>query len=300
MKDRTARYVLQRAVSEGLVDEKTVVVESTSGNFGVALANVCKQLGVRCVCVVDPNSSELNRFLIRQAGAQVVMVTEPDDGGGYLKNRIACVKRLLGENAHAYWTNQYGNAWNWEAHYHTTGCEIYEQMERRIDFLFVAVSSGGTAMGCARYLKERDPEVKVIGVDVEGSVIFGGLPRRRFIPGIGSSRVPEILDLDLIDDVVHVREEDSVVECRRLLREESLFVGGSSGSVSAAVRSYFGGRPLPAPPRVTALFPDRGEKYMRTVYDDAWVLEHYPEFAPEALGAGATSRTEELHVEPAP
>jgi len=280
VKDRAARYILERGLAEGRIDRDTLVVESSSGNFGIALAFACRSLGVRFRCITDVNATSMNRFLIEQAGAELEVVSEPDASGGYLHTRIRRVLEILRSDPSAFWTNQYASAWNWEAHYHGTAQEIHADMMPRVDHVFVAVSSGGTLMGCARFFRERAPGVRIVAVDVRGSVIFGGAPSRRHIPGIGSSRVPEILDPSLVDDVVEVDEEAAVRECWRLLREESLFVGGSAGAVSAAMRAYpWSSRPRGRTPVAVAIFADRGERYFDGLYDARWIAARFPRIA---------------------
>jgi cysteine synthase A len=298
VKDRPASYILRRALQEGLVDRNSLVVESTSGNFGVALAASCQSLGLRLVCVVDPNVAPTNRYLIERLGATVEMVARRDPQGGYLGARLDRVRELLREEPGAFWTNQYANEWNWMAHYVGTGRELADQFAdagTHLDYFFAAVSSGGTITGCARALRERFPDVRVVAVDVKGSVIFGGPSGPRHVPGPGSSRVPEILDRSLIDDVVHVDEISMIAECRRLLRREGLFVGGSSGAVVRGVRDFFARerRVRARCPVVAVVFPDRGERYFDSIYDDQWVGDRYGEGAERraADGNGTVSGT---------
>jgi len=293
VKDRAATYILESALRLGLIDHSTLVIESTSGNFGVALANACRHYGIQCICICDANVTPMHRFLIEKLGADVEVISETDEAGGYLNSRLQRVRELLDRYPRSFWTNQYANRNNWMAHFLGTGREIFEQAEGRVDYLFSAVSSGGTIMGCARYLKEKLPDVRVIAADVEGSVIFGSAPKARFIPGVGSSRVPEILDRTLVDDVVHVSEQESVRECHRLVKEEGILVGGSAGTVCAAIRAYF-----QRPERqgrgavVAAVFADRGDRYFQTLYDRSWVSAHYPDLEAEFWANSVEARTE--------
>jgi len=142
-----------------------------------------------------------------------------------------------------------------------------------IDYVFVGVSSGGTITGVSRKIKEVYPNAKIIAVDIVGSVIFGGQPKKRYIPGIGSSRVPEILKLALIDEVIAVNEKDVVNECNNLLLEHKIFAGGSSGAVFAAVKEYFKDKSFKTKPNVVTLFADRGDRYANTVYEEEWCNE---------------------------
>jgi len=201
------------------------------------------------------------------ACAQVVRVDTRDESGGFLKTRLAKVKELLETIGDAYWTDQYRNPSAMSAHYELTAGEILASFSA-LDYVFVGVSTGGTIAGVSRRLKAHLPRVKIVAVDAEGSAIFGQRPRPRYIPGIGSSIVPELLEHALIDDQVHVREVDTVDACHELLREHQILAGGSSGSAYAAIRSY----PFAEPnPTVLFLCADRGTAYLDTVYDADWV-----------------------------
>ncbi|MFI7638148.1 2,3-diaminopropionate biosynthesis protein SbnA [Nonomuraea sp. NPDC049400] len=269
MKDRSARHIIETGLAEGSIPPGSTVVESSSGNFGIALAMAARIHGLRFICVVDPKTTSANLALLHQLGATVEIVSEPDEAGGYLHTRIRRVKELLAEVPGAIWINQYANDRNWQAFYHGTGAELVEQLVRPPSYLFAPVSTTGSILGCSRRLREHFPGLRVIAVDAVGSVIFGSAPARREIPGIGSSRVPELFRPDEIDDVVHVDDVEAAEACRDLLAAEGIFAGGSSGAVVAAIR-----RTLPrltTPSRVLAIFPDRGDRYLDLVYDDDWL-----------------------------
>ncbi|CAM5797876.1 MULTISPECIES: 2,3-diaminopropionate biosynthesis protein SbnA [Brevibacillus] len=268
MKDRPARYIVEQGLRDGTIRPGTHIIESTSGNLGVALAMVARVYGLSFTCVVDPKITKANLQILHQLGANIDMVDQPDDQGGYLQTRIRRVKELLTILPDSFWINQYANELNWKAHYHGTGSEIVEQLDGPVDCLFAAVSTTGSIMGNARRLREAFPSIKIVAVDAVGSVIFGSPSAPRELPGIGSSRVPELLNPDEIDEVVHVSDRESVQGCRDLLFHEGIFAGGSSGSVIAAVRKL-----LPSfPPsyRIAVILPDRGDRYLDTVYDDDW------------------------------
>jgi cysteine synthase A len=290
VKDRAAAYALARGLESGEIRKDSWVVESSSGNFGVALAAYCKHHGLPFHCVVDPRISPLNEAMIRRMGATVEKVSERDHTGGYLLTRLATVQRFVEAYPNAYWMNQYGNPLVADAYYHTLGEEICGALPR-VDYAFVAVSSGGTIAGLSRKLKERFPRCRVVAVDCEGSVVFGGPPRPRYIPGIGSSIVPPILKAAKIDDVMVLGEIEAIGACHRLLAEHGVFAGGSSGFVIAAIERYFAERPADhAPgrrPVVVGVLPDRGERYAATVYDDAWCAK---------LAAGTLGDDEELRT----
>ena len=269
MKDRSARHIIESGLADGSIRPGSTVVESSSGNFGIALAMASLVHGLRFVCVVDLKTTSANIALLRRLGATVETVSEPDEAGGYLRTRIRRVQELMAEIPDAVWINQYANDLNWQAFYHGTGAELAHQLVRPPSYFFAPVSTTGSILGCSRRLRERFPDLRVIAVDAVGSVIFGNPPAPREIPGIGSSRVPELLRPDEIDDVVHVDDVDAAEACRELLAKEGIFAGGSSGAVVAAIR-----RTLPlltSPGRILAIFPDRGDRYLDLVYDDDWL-----------------------------
>ncbi len=269
VKDRAASYILKKLLKSREINQDTVIVESTSGNFGVALAAYCKYYGLQFIAVVDPHITSMNEMLIRHNGATIIKITEPDQSGGYLLNRIKKVKELQEEIQNSYWINQYENPLNASAYYHSLGKEICYQVDE-IDYVFLGVSSGGTITGVSQKIKENFPNAVIVAVDVEGSVIFGGAPHKRYIPGIGSSMVPQILRSALIDEVVVVDEESTVNACYELLEKHSFFVGGSSGSVLAGIRSYFTRKEVHKPVNVVTVFPDKGERYYDTIFNKEW------------------------------
>lgn len=269
VKDRAANYILDKMVELGRINRDTVIIESTSGNFGIALSSYCNLKGFSFTCVIDPLISSVNEVIIRNLSSRVMKVTEPDANGGYLINRIKKVNDFLQKNSNSYWVNQYGNPYNAEAYYHTLGTEMCNEVQD-IDYVFVGVSSGGTITGISNKVKREYPKAKVIAVDIVGSVIFGGTPRKRYIPGIGSSKVPEILKQASIDEVVYVKEVDVVSSCHELLKKHAIFVGGSSGANYTAIKSYFAGKKLNKKPNVVTLFADRGDRYCDTIYNPEW------------------------------
>ncbi|HYX80960.1 MAG TPA: pyridoxal-phosphate dependent enzyme, partial [Gemmatimonadales bacterium] len=220
--------------------------------------------------VIDPNISATYESFLRRTSATVVKVDKRDDTGGFLKTRLEMVRLLCDTVQHAYWTNQYANPDAMEAHYELTAGDICADFES-LDYAFIGVSTGGTIAGVSRRLKERYPNIKIIAVDTQGSVIFGDAPRKRHIPGVGASIVPPLVSHAEIDEVVLIPERETVVACRELLNEHGLFAGGSSGTVFAAVKRYAprlaGKRPLP---RVLFVCADRGAPYLDTVFNPAW------------------------------
>ena len=269
MKDRSARHIVEAGLREGSIPPGSRLIESSSGNFGIALAIAARIHDLRFTCVVDPKTTRANVAILRGLGADVEIVSERDHAGGYLHSRLRRVKELVAAVPDAIWVNQYANERNWEAYYHGTGAELSEQLVHPPEYLFAAVSTTGSILGCSRRLRERFPALQVIAVDAVGSVIFGAPAGPRELPGIGSSRVPELCRPEEIDEVVHVDDVDAALGCRELLMTEGIFAGGSTGAVVAAIA-----RTLPAlsrPCRVVAIFADRGDRYLDLVYDDDWL-----------------------------
>lgn len=275
MKDRPARYIIERGLRDGTIAPGATIVESSSGNFGIALAMAARIYELQFVCVVDPKISPLNLRILGQLGARVEMVERPDPYGGYLHTRLERVRELLDEIPGAYWIDQYANPLNARCHYDGIGTEIVEAVgEDRVDVFVAAVSTTATLLGAARRLRDEWPDVRIVAVDAAGSVIFGGPAKTRDLPGIGSSRRPELLVEEEVDDVVYVDDYDSARGCRELLLGEGILAGGSSGAVIAAVQRL--APELPRDARVVAILPDRGERYMDRVYDDAWMEGRRP------------------------
>lgn len=269
IKDRPAYWILKRAAERGEIDEETTVIESSSGNFASALAAYTHLVGLHFIPVIDPNISDTYESFLRRVCPTVVKVEERDDTGGFLKTRLAMVKHLCATIPHAFWTNQYGNMDAVEAHYELTGGEICTSFDT-LDYVVIGVSTGGTIAGVSRRLKAQYPDVRIIAADTQGSVIFGGTPRKRHIPGVGSSIVPPLLSCALIDDVVLISERETVKACRELLMSHGLFVGGSSGTAYAAVKRYAARMGGTRRPTVLFLCADRGTPYLDTVFDSAW------------------------------
>jgi cysteine synthase A len=272
IKDRPAYWILKRAAERGEICDETTVIESSSGNFASALAAFTRLVGLKFIPVIDPNISGTYESFLRRACARVVKVTDRDDTGGFLKTRLQMVEHLCATVPHAYWTNQYGNPDAVEAHYELTAGDICAEFAS-LDYVFIGVSTGGTIAGMSRRLKERYPNVRIIAVDTQGSVIFGDTPRQRHIPGVGSSIVPPLLSQARIDDVVLIPERETAAACRELLLTHGLFAGGSSGTVFAAVKRYATRMRGLRRPTVLFMCADRGTPYLDTIFDPAWAAK---------------------------
>lgn len=269
VKDRAAMFTLNKLLEEGTINKDTIIIESSSGNFGLALAAACRYYGLKFYCVIDKNIMPDNERLIRLLSEKVFKIEEIDECGGYLLNRIKRVHSLKNEIANSYWINQYENPINAESYYQTLGTEIINAVAH-IDYLFMGVSSGGTITGVSNKIKEANANAKVIAVDIEGSVIFCDKSGRRRIPGIGSSKYPKILDKAQIDDHIIVSESETIKMCHYLLENMYILAGGSSGSVMAGIVKYFTKKPLNSNINVVTVFPDRGERYAGTIYNPEW------------------------------
>lgn len=268
-KDRPARFMLEEALRRGDLQPGATVIESSSGNMGIGLAQACRYHGLKFICVVDPRAQQQNLDIIKALGGQVVMVAEPL-GGDFLAARIAKVCELLEHNVSSYWPNQYANPDNPQSHYEGTIREVDEALEGNFDVLFVATSSTGTAQGCRNYLRERGRDVRVVAVDAEGSVLFGGSAGPRHIPGLGAGKEPKLAAGQRFDDVVRVSDLECVVGCRRAAKREAMLVGGSAGGVlmtASRMQAELEGK------RCVAILHDSGTRYLQTVFNDQWVKE---------------------------
>lgn len=273
VKDRAAQYVLNKVLRTGEINKDTTIIESSSGNFGIALSSYCKDLNLKCKIVIDPNILPVNEFIIRSHATDVIKVTEHDETGGFLLTRTRLIDKILKTNDNYYWTNQYANPYIAEAYHNTLGEEICREVN--VDYAFLGVSSGGTISGVSRRIKESYPNAKIIAVDIVGSVIFGNNPQKRYIPGIGSSMRPKILETAKIDDVVMIEEVETIKMCYEILEKQFMLAGGSSGSVYKAIRKYFAGKKFSRKPNVVAVFANRGDRYVNTIYNPEWVKAHY-------------------------
>lgn len=272
-KDRPAIEIIKRGLETGLIGPKTVVVESSSGNMGIGLAQACSYYGIRFICVVDPKTTTSNIRLIRAYGAEVNVVTEPDPiTGEYLNVRLERVKELVSNLEDSFWPNQYANQLNPTAH-HGTMREIVKALDGRVDYLFCATSTCGTLRGVSEYVRSNNLNTKVYAVDAIGSVIFGGPKSKRLIPGHGAAVRPQLFGDDLAHRYIHVSDLDCVVGCRQLALREAIMAGGSSGAVLMALDQVKD--EIPRGSNCVLVLPDRGERYLDTVYSDAWVIEHF-------------------------
>jgi cystathionine beta-synthase len=281
VKDRIAINIIKEAEESGRLKPGGTVVEATSGNTGVGLAIVCAIKGYKSVFVMPDKMSEEKIFLLRAFGARVVITptaVEPEDPRSY----YSVANRIVAETPNAILANQYHNPENPRSHYETTGPEIWEQTQGKVTDVVLGMGTGGTITGLGRYLKEKNPEINIVGVDPTGSILLetwqhGSIPddAEAFsykVEGIGEDFLPSTLDLSVIDEIVRVTDKESFYWTRRLVREEGIFCGGSSGSALAGALKF--AADLPADRLVVVILPDSGSRYLSKIFDDEWMREN--------------------------
>jgi N-(2-amino-2-carboxyethyl)-L-glutamate synthase len=281
LKDRTAAALTEDLEERGAIGPGSVIVESTSGNLGVALARLARARGYGFVAVVDPKTTPENVERMRRFGARVERVDEPDAAGGYVLSRIERVRALCAEGDRFAWPNQYENPANPRAHDAGTAAEILDQMDGRVDALLAAVSTGGSLAGMARRFRRESPATRIVAVDAAGSVALGGRPGPRLLTGIGASRPSAFLTGELYDELLRVTDAEAFACCHALRDGAGLSVGGSSGAVLSAARRWLAANP--GAERVVAVCADRGERYARSIFDQRW-LERNGVHLDEAAG----------------
>jgi cystathionine beta-synthase len=269
VKDRPAVAMLEEAERAGLLKPGGTIVEPTSGNTGSGLAMAAAIRGYRCILVMPDKMAKEKIDLLKAYGAEVV-VTPTNVPNDSAESYYGVANRLASEIPGAFQPNQFHNHHNPEAHYHTTGPEIWRDTRGTITHFVAGIGTGGTISGTARYLKDQNPKIHVVGADPEGSIYSGDTPRSYAVEGIGMSYLPETVDLKVIDEMVRVSDRDSFLMARRITREEGLLVGGSSGT--AAVAAVKLAKTLPKDAIVVVLFPDSGRGYMSKIFNDEWMI----------------------------
>ena len=280
VKDRIGPAIIEDAERSGELKPGGTIVEATSGNTGVGLAIAAATKGYRCIFVMPDKMSQEKILLLRAFGARVLVTptaVEPDDPRSY----YSVAQRVVEETPNAILANQYHNPVNPQSHYQTTGPEIWQQTRGRITHFVVGMGTGGTISGAGRYLKEKDPTIQVIGVDPIGSLLYD-LHRGKVdtsaegykIEGIGEDFLPTTTDLSIVDNIVQVSDRDSFLMTRRLVREEGIFCGGSSGSAVWGAVRYAEEHHLPAEDVMVVILPDTGSHYLSKVFNDDWMREN--------------------------
>lgn len=274
IKMKAAARMVDDAEASGELHLGRRIVESSSGNLGVALSIIAASRGYNFTCVTDLRCNASTIAAMKALGTDVQVVYEPDPERGFLGARLDLVRALCDRDDAFIWLNQYTNPANWRAHYDTTGPEIIAEVPD-LDVLFIGAGTTGTIAGCSRFMAEHHPEVRVVGIDSVGSVNFGGPSGVRLVPGLGSSIVPTMLDIELLDGVVHVQEIETIRMCRLLASAGYLF-GGSTGTVVAGALTWLTANSYARPLRAVAISPDLGERYLSTIYNDGWMQASYP------------------------
>jgi cystathionine beta-synthase len=281
VKDRIALDMISEAERSGRLKPGGTVVEATSGNTGVGLAIVCAIKGYKSVFVMPDKMSQEKNQLLRAFGARVIMTptaVEPDDPRSY----YSVARRIVNETPNAILANQYHNPENPRSHYLTTGPEIWEQTGGQVTDVVIGMGTGGTISGVGRFLKEQNPDIRMIGVDPTGSILLetwqrGSVPddvkaTSYKVEGIGEDFLPSTLDLSIVDDVIRTTDKEAFLWTRRLVKEEGIFSGASSGAAVAAAVRY--ARQLSPDRMVVVILPDSGSRYLSKVFDDKWMREN--------------------------
>lgn len=268
VKDRPAAKMIAEAEKAGLLKPGGTIIEPTSGNTGTGLAQIASVKGYRCILVCPDKVAQEKINLLKAYGAEVVIVPTSVSASSP-ESYYSVANKLTNEIPGAFQPNQFANPNNPEAHYLTTGPEIWDDTDGKITCFVASMGTGGTISGTARYLKEKNPRLKVVGVDPEGSIYSGDMPGAYKVEGIGEDFIPRTINLKLIDEIIRVNDKDSFTMARRLAREEGILVGGSSGTAcTAALRVA---QSMSEKDVVVVLLPDGGRGYLSKVFSDEWM-----------------------------
>ena len=280
-KDRIALHIIEDAEKKGIIKEGSTIVETTSGNTGFSLAMISIVKGYRCILAVSDKSSQDKIDMLKSMGAEVHVCpanVAADDPRSYYE----VAKRIHKETKKSVYINQYFNELNIDAHYRTTGPEVWEQTEGKITHLVVASGTGGTISGTGKYLKEQNPNIKILGVDAVGSVLkkyheTGKLDMNEVSPykieGLGKNLIPTATDFDIIDVYEKVSDKDAAFASREIVKTEGIFAGYTSGAVIQATKQYADAGYFDENSFVVVIFPDHGSRYMNKIYNNSWMKE---------------------------
>lgn len=280
VKDRIVIHIINKAEKEGLLKPGGTIIENTSGNTGAAVAMIAAIRGYKAILTMPDKVSKEKQDALKAFGAEIVVTptsAAPDSPDHYVNT----AKRLAQETPNSFRVNQYDNLLNPEAHYLTTGPEIWKQCSGKVDYFVASSSTGGTISGVGRYLKERNPKVKVIMPDPIGSIYYayfktGKIPEegncKYNLEGIGEDHLAKAMDFSIVDDIMQVKDKDAFAVARQLARKEGILAGGSSGAnVWAALEVA---KTLKEPATIVTILPDGGIKYLSKMYNDDWMKQH--------------------------
>jgi len=278
VKDRMGLYIISEAEKRGWIRPGDLVVDNSSGNTAISVAMVAAIKGYRSLFTVPDKTSQEKIDLIKALGAEVVIC--PTDVPHDHPDSYYTAARRIAQERGAYLIDQYHNPLNIECHERTTGPEIWEQTAGKVDMLVAGIGTGGTLSGAARYLKRMRPEIKILAVDPVGSVFYNLFynnrldePGRYYVEGLGSDTPCGALDTSVIDDIVQVDDVEAFAMARRLVREEGLIVGGSSGSAVVGLSKWLAGHPLAGRQTVVVILPDSGMRYVSKFLSDRWMMQ---------------------------
>lgn len=272
VKLKPAKYMISHAERSGILNQQSKIIESSSGNMGVALSHICASKNYPFICVTDVKASQQNIAVMKALGAEVIVIEQQDDHFGYVENRLLYIKQRMQEDSSIVWLNQYVNMENIQSHFEMTARSILDEFSK-VDFLFIGAGTSGTLMGCLKRFKLDSPKTTIIAVDSKGSINFSPQAGIRYLSGLGSSRKPEILDLTLINETLLIDEIDAIHHCKYLARKYGLLAGASTGTMLAAIAKL--AFRIKENDTVVTFCPDWGRSYLDTVYDEDWVQKKF-------------------------
>lgn len=281
IKDRIVLYIINDAEQRGLLKPGGTIIENTSGNTGAAVAMIAAIRGYRAILTMPDKVSKEKQNALKAYGAEII-VTPTSEAPDSPDHYVNVAKRLAEETPNSFRINQYDNLKNPEAHYKSTAPEIWKQTQGRIDYFVASASTGGTISGVGRFLKEKNPSIKVVMPDPIGSIYYEYFKTKRIpeggncnylVEGIGEDHMAKAIDFSVIDEVIQVSDENAFEYARLLARKEGILVGGSSGAnVWAAVEMA---KKMQKPANIVTILPDGGVKYLSKIFDDGWIEEHH-------------------------